>query len=152
MGSWRVGCSAAARLPPHAAGVNNRKDARRFAAQQRSKQSAWDDQQQAAGTAGLRPCLLVHLPCLPIAWHLLPCPGLLARAAGKRPGWHDGTGEVALHPSSICHPLETQQFQRPYLTYLEKVRRAAQPAGKHAALEKGRPCGEQTYGPACTLQ
>ncbi|PRW58696.1 helicase domain-containing [Chlorella sorokiniana] len=43
-------------------------------------------------------------------------------APGKRPGWHDGTGEVALHPSSICHPLETQQFQRPYLTYLEKVR------------------------------
>jgi hypothetical protein len=28
---------------------------------------------------------------------------------------------VALHPSSICHPLESQLFQRPYLVYLEKA-------------------------------
>jgi hypothetical protein len=41
--------------------------------------------------------------------------------AGKRPGWHDGGGEVAIHPSSICHPLEAQQYQRPYLMFLEKV-------------------------------
>lgn len=26
-----------------------------------------------------------------------------------------------MHPSSICHPLESQLYQRPYLTYLEKV-------------------------------
>lgn len=42
-------------------------------------------------------------------------------APGRRPGWHDGGGEVALHPSCICHPLEAQAFHRPYLTYLEKV-------------------------------
>ena len=42
--------------------------------------------------------------------------------AGRRPGWHDGAGEVALHPSSACHPLETQQLQRPYLVYLDKAR------------------------------
>ena len=64
---------------------------------------------------------LSALPALPdplrhFALHPWPSPG-------KRPGWHDGTGEVALHPSSICHPLETQQLQRPYLTYLEKVGR-----------------------------
>lgn len=41
--------------------------------------------------------------------------------AGKRPGWHDGAGEVAVHPSSVCHPLEAQQYHRPYLVYLEKV-------------------------------
>ncbi|KAI3433652.1 hypothetical protein D9Q98_003461 [Chlorella vulgaris] len=43
-------------------------------------------------------------------------------APGKRPGWHDGIGEVAIHPSSICHMLESQQYQRPYVMYLEKVR------------------------------
>lgn len=42
-------------------------------------------------------------------------------ATGKRPGWHDGIGEVAIHPSSICHMLELQQYQRPYVMYLEKV-------------------------------
>lgn len=47
-----------------------------------------------------------------------PCP-----AAGKRPAWHDGAGEVAVHPSSVCHPLEAQQYQRPYIVYLEKVGR-----------------------------
>lgn len=29
---------------------------------------------------------------------------------------------MAIHPSSVNHPLEAQQFHRPYLTYLEKVR------------------------------
>lgn len=48
-----------------------------------------------------------------------PPPGSVA--AGKRPGWHDGAGEVAVHPSSICHMVEAQQYQRPYLVYLEKV-------------------------------
>ncbi|GAB4817860.1 hypothetical protein N2152v2_004906 [Parachlorella kessleri] len=43
-------------------------------------------------------------------------------APGKRPGWHDGTGEVHIHPSSLNHPLETQHFHRPFITYLEKVR------------------------------
>eukprot|EP00887_Chlorella_sp_A99_P005374 scaffold1.g5374.t1 len=43
-------------------------------------------------------------------------------AIGRRPGWHDGSGEVAVHPSSVCHALEGQQLQRPYLVYLEKVR------------------------------
>lgn len=43
-------------------------------------------------------------------------------APGQRPGWHDGAGLVAVHPSSINHPLEAAQYQRPYLTYLEKVK------------------------------
>lgn len=50
-----------------------------------------------------------------------PPRGRARRAAGRRPGWHDGGGEVAIHPSSVNHPLEAQQFHRPYLTYLEKV-------------------------------
>lgn len=41
---------------------------------------------------------------------------------GRRPGWHDATGPVHVHPSSLNHPLETSQYHRPYLFYLEKVK------------------------------
>lgn len=43
-------------------------------------------------------------------------------AAGQRPGWHDGFGAVAIHPSSICAHMPGAAFQRPFLTYLEKMR------------------------------
>ncbi len=77
---------------------------------------------------------------------LLPCTPLCPHTTGKRPGWHDGSGEVALHPSSICHPLETQQFQRPYLTYLEKVSRSFRCFG---GSESGaRRQGATVYGAA----
>ena len=39
-----------------------------------------------------------------------------------RPTWHDGQGSVAVHPSSVNHPLIAAQYMRPYLVYLEKVR------------------------------
>ncbi len=39
-----------------------------------------------------------------------------------RPTWNDGVADVYIHPSSINHPLEAQQFLRPYLVYLEKAR------------------------------
>lgn len=44
-------------------------------------------------------------------------------SAGKsaRLAWNDGVADVYIHPSSINHPLEAQQFLRPYLVYLEKV-------------------------------
>ena len=44
-----------------------------------------------------------------------------AASSTARPAWNDGAGEVHLHPSSICHPLEADKFLRPYLTYSEKV-------------------------------
>jgi ATP-dependent RNA helicase DHX29 len=36
--------------------------------------------------------------------------------------WHDGSGAVALHPSSLCASLSPQAFHRPFVAYLEKVR------------------------------
>jgi len=41
---------------------------------------------------------------------------------GRRPSWHDGTGQVAIHPGSICSNLDSARFLRPFVTYLEKVR------------------------------
>ncbi len=41
---------------------------------------------------------------------------------GRRPSWHDGTGQVAIHPGSMCSDLDSARFHRPFLTYLEKVR------------------------------
>ena len=41
---------------------------------------------------------------------------------GRKPSWHDGTGAVAIHPGSNCAGLDAARFQRPFLTYLEKVR------------------------------
>jgi hypothetical protein len=38
-----------------------------------------------------------------------------------RPKWNDGVGDVFIHPSSINHMVEGNQFLRPYLIYLEKV-------------------------------
>jgi len=38
-----------------------------------------------------------------------------------RPTWHDGTGGVVIHPSSVNHPIIAVQYLRPYLVYLEKV-------------------------------
>ena len=52
---------------------------------------------------------------------LYPNAAVMDEAAGKgaRPAWNDGVGEVFVHPSSLVHPLETQQFAWPYLVYLE---------------------------------
>ena len=36
--------------------------------------------------------------------------------------WHDGSGRVVLHPSSICSSLDTKAFHRPFVTYLEKMK------------------------------
>ena len=36
--------------------------------------------------------------------------------------WHDGSGPVSLHPSSICSNLDVKALHRPFVTYLEKVR------------------------------
>lgn len=44
-----------------------------------------------------------------------------AASSSSRPGWNDGGGEVHVHPSSLCHPLEADKFLRPYLMYSEKV-------------------------------
>lgn len=49
----------------------------------------------------------------------------LAAATGSSrqlPLWHDGTGPVAVHPSSLLSSLEIHQYHRPFLTYLEKMR------------------------------
>ena len=56
---------------------------------------------------------------------LYPNVAVMDDAAGPnaRPAWHDGQGTVAIHPSSINHPLITTQYMRPYLIYLEKVSR-----------------------------
>ena len=55
---------------------------------------------------------------------LYPNAAVKVESAGKaaRPAWNDGVADVYIHPSSINHPLEAQQFLRPYLVYLEKVR------------------------------
>ena len=45
-----------------------------------------------------------------------------------RPGWHDGQGVVAVHPSSVNHPLLASQYQRPYLIYLEKASHCMKPS------------------------
>ena len=45
-----------------------------------------------------------------------------------RPGWHDGQGVVAVHPSSVNHPLLASQYQRPYLIYLEKASLCMRPS------------------------
>lgn len=45
-----------------------------------------------------------------------------------RPGWHDGQGVVAVHPSSVNHPLLASQYQRPYLIYLEKASHGMNPS------------------------
>jgi len=39
----------------------------------------------------------------------------------SRPGWHDGTSPIFIHPSSVNHMLGAHQFLRPYLVFLEKV-------------------------------
>ena len=54
---------------------------------------------------------------------LFPNVAVMDDSGGKsgRPAWNDGTGEVFIHPSSINHGLNAPQFQRPYLTFLEKV-------------------------------
>ena len=55
---------------------------------------------------------------------LYPNAAVKDESAGRaaRPAWNDGVADVYIHPSSINHPLEAQQFLRPYLVYLEKAR------------------------------
>lgn len=43
-------------------------------------------------------------------------------ATTQRPTWHDATSAVAIHPSSITHPLLASQFTAPYLVYSEKMK------------------------------
>lgn len=40
----------------------------------------------------------------------------------QRPTWHDSTSAVAIHPSSILHPLLASQYPAPYLVYSEKMK------------------------------
>ena len=46
-------------------------------------------------------------------------------APGARPAWLDGDGQaVAIHPSSVNHPLAAARFRHPFLVYLERVKTA----------------------------
>ena len=55
---------------------------------------------------------------------LYPNAAVKDESAGKaaRPAWNDGVADVYIHPSSINHPLEAQQFLRPYMVYLSAAR------------------------------
>ena len=55
---------------------------------------------------------------------LYPNVAVMDDSAGStsRPGWHDSTSPIAIHPSSVNHMLGAHQFLRPYLVFLEKVR------------------------------
>lgn len=71
---------------------------------------------------GLAPVLKAALTAA-----LYPHVAVMDESAGssRRPSWHDGGQEVALHPQSVNHMLEASAFLRPYVVYLEKVRIAA---------------------------
>ena len=55
---------------------------------------------------------------------LYPSVLVMAEGSGRhsRPSWLDDSAEVALHPTSLVHPLLTRQFASPYVMGLEKVR------------------------------
>jgi hypothetical protein len=42
--------------------------------------------------------------------------------SGNKPTWHDGSGDVAIHPSSVLSGLSASNFHRPFLVYNEKMR------------------------------
>mmetsp|Transcript_30061 Transcript_30061/g.71641 ORF Transcript_30061/g.71641 Transcript_30061/m.71641 type:complete len:216 (-) Transcript_30061:303-950(-) len=54
---------------------------------------------------------------------LHPFVAVMDDSAGRsrRPAWHDGQQEVALHPQSVNHPLVASAFNTPYVVYLEKM-------------------------------
>jgi len=41
---------------------------------------------------------------------------------GNKPTWHDGSGDVTIHPSSVLSGLSASNFHRPFLVYNEKMR------------------------------
>lgn len=80
--------------------------------------SAVEDTQPLAGESM---CWLQVKAVLCAAMHPNICVMDESASSTARPAWNDGTGDVHLHPSSTCHPLEADKFLRPYLTYSEKV-------------------------------
>jgi hypothetical protein len=71
----------------------------------------WDDNFRAVQVKGV------------LCAALYPHVAVMDDSAGKtsRPTWHDGTSDIFIHPSSVNHMLDAQQFLRPYLVFLEKV-------------------------------
>ncbi|KAL6770572.1 hypothetical protein ACKKBF_B31790 [Auxenochlorella protothecoides x Auxenochlorella symbiontica] len=61
-----------------------------------------------------------------LAWALKPAlavaepPG--TAESGARPQWRDVSGEVAVHPSSVIHPLTHTTLHHPFVTFLDKMR------------------------------
>ena len=55
---------------------------------------------------------------------LYPNVAFMAEAGAQtaRPAWHDGSGEVTLHPLSCLATLPASAFTSPFLVYLEKMR------------------------------
>ncbi|CAK0787622.1 hypothetical protein CVIRNUC_010844 [Coccomyxa viridis] len=83
--------------------------------------AAWvDDRKAAWNQHSAKPAVVKAALCAA----LYPNAAVKDESAGKsaRPAWNDGVADVYIHPSSINHPLEAQQFLRPYLVYLEKVK------------------------------
>ncbi|RMZ57361.1 hypothetical protein APUTEX25_004195 [Auxenochlorella protothecoides] len=62
---------------------------------------------------------VVHVPALAVA----EPPGT-AETGGScaRPRWRDVSGEVAVHPSSVIHPLTHTTLHHPFVTFLDKMR------------------------------
>jgi ATP-dependent RNA helicase DHX29 len=81
----------------------------------------WDDATAAHNKYALRPAV-VKAALVAALYPNIAIMNTEGLSIGKRPEWHDGTGTVFIHPSSINHPLESQQFSRPFLIYLEKVK------------------------------
>ncbi|KFM26101.1 ATP-dependent RNA helicase DHX29 [Auxenochlorella protothecoides] len=64
-----------------------------------------------------------------LAWALKPAlavaePPGTAETGGScaRPRWRDVSGEVAVHPSSVIHPLTHTTLHHPFVTFLDKMR------------------------------
>lgn len=85
------------------------------------KMDWWDDPTAAHNKYALRPAV-VKAALVAALYPNIAIMNTEGLSIGKRPEWHDGTGTVFIHPSSINHPLECQQFSRPFLIYLEKVK------------------------------
>ncbi|KAK9819858.1 hypothetical protein WJX72_003380 [[Myrmecia] bisecta] len=87
----------------------------------RSTPAAWiDDLQQPFNRYAKRPAVIKGVLCAA----LYPNVAVMddKQGPGSRPAWHDGAGEVSIHPASSLHPLQADKFLRPFLVFLEKVR------------------------------
>jgi ATP-dependent RNA helicase DHX29 len=85
------------------------------------KMDWWDDPTASHNKYALRPAV-VKAALVAALYPNIAIMNTEGLSIGKRPEWHDGTGTVFIHPSSINHPLECQRFSRPFLIYLEKVK------------------------------